>query len=132
MNFLEGRDCEKCEDDEIEEFERLLESELKKQMEQMGGGMGMMPPPGGAPMGMPPPPGGMPMEGEMAGPSPMEAGGQESDENTPPTANESLLHTLEGMKTRLLSEGKVDGWKTQALDRILDRLNGKEDNFTEV
>lgn len=84
--------------DEIDELKDKLEEQSKDPvMGAIAAGM----PPGGA-MGAPGAPGAPPMPGG-AGPGPMEAGGQEPAENTPPTAMEQVDYTE--LKKLMLSEG---------------------------
>ena len=84
--------------DEIDELQDKLEEQSKDPvMGAIAAGM----PPGGA-MGAPGAPGAPPMPGG-AGPGPMEAGGQEPAENTPPTAMEQVDYTE--LKKLMLSEG---------------------------
>jgi len=110
-------------DDEIEEFEKLLEDEMEKQMQQEQEAMmagGGLPPAGGDPM--------PPMGGEMAGPGPMEAGGQESDENIPPTATvEAVVKRLEGLKKQVIQESGADNPKSKTLIRAINKLQDKVD-----
>jgi hypothetical protein len=95
-------------DHEIEVIKEELKKDQKEQM-QMQAQQGMMP---GAP-GMAPP-GGMP---GAPMPGPEEAGGQESDENTPPTeepqnqqlAASTQLTRLANLKERLRERGSIKG-----------------------
>jgi len=108
-------------DEEIREFEKELDKEMKKMAES-----GMMPgamPPGGGAMGAPMPPG----EEGSPEPGPQEAGGQEPSENAPPTASESLLNRLEDLKVGLLSEGR--NGEARAITNTLNKLGvTKEEN----
>jgi len=59
---------------------------------------------------------------EGAGPGPGEAGGQESDENIPPTANEETLSSLESLKDLVLEEDKKE-----IISRIIKKQYQKTD-----
>lgn len=102
-------------DQEIDEIEKELEKQQKKEAEMQEDTMG----PAGAPMGGPPM-GGPP----MAGPNmDQEAGGQEPNENIPPTQTaESVLSDLKSLRTKMLSEGQVRNWQPKAVDRLINRL----------
>ena len=92
---------------------KKVKQELKKQMDEQGAqqqAQGGMPGAPGAP-GAPPTPGAPPGA----------AGGQEPAENTPPTANESKVETLNKLISRLPS----DDSKIQILERILKKQAGK-------
>ena len=85
-------------DEEIEELKQKLEEQAQDPvMGAIAAGM----PPGGA-MGMPGAPGMDPAAG-IAGPGPMEAGGQEGAENVPPTAMEEVDYSQ--LKKLMISEG---------------------------
>lgn len=110
-------------DIEIEEIEKKLEKDMEKMAKKASAG-GMAPGMPGAP-GMPPPPGmGPPGPTGMAGPEPTEAGGQESDENSPPTAKKEGF-TTNFLKHRLLKEN-LDPRKVRILTRALNRGKNKE------
>jgi len=106
-------------EEDIEELESLLDEEMEKMQEAMGDPMGD--PMGGAP----------PMGGEMAPPGgepnmDIEAGGQESDENVPPTAvGEDTVSKLERLKNYVLLEAGVDSKKGRAIIRAVTRLQEK-------
>jgi len=87
---------------------------MQQQQEQaaMGGGMPMDP----NAMGMPPEAGGAP----MAGPGPMEAGGQEPAENVPPTALESKK--LDNL-TNLMTE---EGCNKEAIKIVRELIKNKK------
>lgn len=61
-----------------------------------------------------------------AGPGYGEAGGQESAENTPPTANEEIITALTLMKDKVLLEENSD-WKHKALNRVIEKQKIKEE-----
>jgi len=104
-------------DEEIDELEALLDEEMEKMQEAMGDPMGggMAPPMGG---GMAPPGGEPNMD--------MEAGGQESAENVPPTnVGEDTIIKLERLKNQVLLDEGVDSLKGKAIIRVVARLQEK-------
>jgi len=58
----------------------------------------------------------------------MEAGGQESDENIPPTATvEAVVKRLEGLKKQVIQESGADNPKSKTLIRAINKLQDKVD-----
>jgi len=105
-------------DEQIERMKAGMEKEQEENMEKeaeaaamgIGGGAGA---PGGAT------PGGGPGYGE--------AGGQESAENTPPTANESVISNLELLRDNMV----IDEEKKEVLSRIILKQQEKADIITD-
>ena len=91
---LNDKEIEEIEKDLKEEMDEMMEQQMEQQQAMMPPDMGAGAPMGGAPMGAPPPPGpDMGMEGE---------------ENTPPTAQESVLRvdTLRALRSKLITDNR--------------------------
>tara|TARA_R110000744_G_scaffold50316_4_gene108877 strand:+ start:365 stop:2170 length:1806 start_codon:yes stop_codon:yes gene_type:complete len=105
-------------DEQIERMKSGMEKEQEENMEKEAEAAAMgIGGDSGAPVGAPP--GGGPGYGE--------AGGQEPAENTPPTANESVINNLELLRDNMV----IDEEKREVLSRIILKQREKADIITD-
>jgi len=98
--------------DMSDEEVRRMKTELEKDQEEMAEQQQVMDAAAGVPPG--------------GGPGPGEAGGQESAENTPPTANEGIISKLEILKDKFI----VEEDQKEILARVIEKQHKKVQNIT--